>query len=106
MKKMIVCMMAAALSFTFAPNQVSAAPMAASATAVANSDADAALAQALYVRLNEIKEMDKTNLTKKEKKELRNEVNTIKQQLSHIGGGVYISAGAVIVILILLIILL
>lgn len=91
------------MSFTFIPNQLKAAP----ASAVTSSTGtDAAKADALNARLYEIKNMDISNLTSPQKKELRKEVRTIKQQLSAIGGGVYISVGAVILILILLIILL
>ena len=59
----------------------------------------------LYKRLETLRSMDKSELTKSEKKELRTEVKQIRHRLSDIDGGVYISAGALIVILILLIIL-
>jgi hypothetical protein len=57
-------------------------------------------------RLNEIKNMDKSKLTKAERRELRKEVRAIKDSRKANGGGVYISAGAIIIILLLLIILL
>lgn len=63
-------------------------------------------ATALIQRLDEIKTMDKSDLTSAEKKELRTEVRTIKENLAAIGGGVYFSLGALVVIAILLIILL
>jgi hypothetical protein len=56
----------------------------------------------LLSRLNEIKEMDKSDLSSKEKKALRHEVKAIKKSLS---GGVYLSVGAVIIIILLLILL-
>jgi len=59
----------------------------------------------LINRLEEIKNMDKKNLTKDQKRILRHEVVSIKHQL-HDGGGIYISVGAAIIIVILLIILL
>jgi hypothetical protein len=59
----------------------------------------------LYSRLEEINELSKKELTKTEKKGLRKEVQQIKARLADIGGGVFISAGALILILILLIIL-
>lgn len=105
MKKIIVGIVTAALSFTFIPNQVAAAPAATEISVAATKDADAAKANALYNRLIEIKEMDKTNLTKEEKRDLRKEVRDIQKQLAH-SGVIYISAGALILILILLIILL
>jgi hypothetical protein len=45
-------------------------------------------------------------MTSSEKKELRKEVRSTKKQLRELSGGVYLSVGAVIVILLLLIILL
>ena len=50
--------------------------------------------------------MDKTALKSAEKRELRKEVRSIKKEISNLGGGVYISVGAIIIILLLLIILL
>ena len=60
----------------------------------------------LILRLDEINEMDKNSLNFSEKKELRKEVRSIKKELKENPGGIYISAGAAILILILLIILL
>jgi len=63
-------------------------------------------AQVLLSRLDEIKSMDKSNLSSGEKKELRKEVRAIKGNLKTMGNdGVYISAGALIVIVLLLILL-
>ncbi|HMC01398.1 MAG TPA: hypothetical protein VKN14_10230 [Flavobacteriaceae bacterium] len=57
-------------------------------------------------RVNEIKDMDKSNLTRSEKKELRKELRTIKKDLKkRAGKGIYISTGAIIIILLLIIIL-
>ncbi|NER10164.1 hypothetical protein SAMN06265375_101298 [Muriicola jejuensis] len=56
-------------------------------------------------RLEEIKAMDKSNLERAEKKALRMEVRAIKTQLRTTGNGIYISAGALIVILLLILIL-
>jgi hypothetical protein len=56
-------------------------------------------------RLNEIKEMDKSSLTRTERKELRKEVRSIKKEIKSSGSGLYISTGAVIIILLLIIIL-
>lgn len=58
-------------------------------------------------RLKEIRTLSKTNLTAGEKASLREEVITIREQLNTAAaGGVYISVGALILIIILLIILL
>ena len=62
--------------------------------------------QQMTERLQEIKAIDKSSLTKSEKKELRKEVVEIKKEMKVISGGVYVSIGALLLILILLIILL
>ena len=80
-------------------------PSAIVTTKPSETTAESAEAKALLLRLDEIKAMDKDNLKASEKKELRKEVRSIKRELKDISGGVYISAGALIVILILLILL-
>lgn len=62
-------------------------------------------AQKLIMRLEEIKEMDFDNMTRKEKRVLRKEVKAIENQLEA-RGGIYISVGALIIIILLLILLL
>ncbi|SNS42159.1 hypothetical protein SAMN06295967_10971 [Belliella buryatensis] len=57
-------------------------------------------------RVNEIKAMDFTELSKEERKEIRAELKDLKKEAKNNGGGLYISTGALIIILILLIILL
>jgi uncharacterized membrane protein affecting hemolysin expression len=66
----------------------------------------AAQQEILESRLIEINAMDKSNLTRSEKKELKKEVNAINKEMKTLGNGIYISAGAAIIIIILLIILL
>lgn len=56
-------------------------------------------------RLNDIKGMDKSSLTREERKELRMEVRAIKKNVRSSGNGIYISSGAIIIILLLIIIL-
>ncbi len=57
-------------------------------------------------RLDELKAIDKSELERSEKKELRKEVVEIKKELKEQrGAGIYISGGALLVIIILLIIL-
>ena len=100
---MVICF----LSLTFQPLQsnATATPITSSASIpITQSEANL-----LTVRLNEINVLDKSSLTRSEKKELHGEVKMIEKQLSEEGGGtggVYISAGAIIIILLLLIILL
>lgn len=56
-------------------------------------------------RLEEIKGMDRSEMNSSERKELRVESRNIKTELRSTGNGVYISVGAVIIILLLIIIL-
>lgn len=65
-----------------------------------------AYAAKLINRLEEIKAMDKSNMTRSEKKALRKEVRSIKEELKTAGGGVYLSIGAIIIIILLLILIL
>jgi hypothetical protein len=76
------------------------------AAVTATNPAEAAEAAGLMARLDEINTMDKTNMTSSEKKALRKEVRATKKRMSEIGGGVYLSVGALIIIVLLLIILL
>src|SRR5438874_4781896 len=59
----------------------------------------------LVSRLKEIRDMDKSNLTKDEKRELRKEVTVIKDKLHSGGVSIYLSATAIIIILLLIILL-
>lgn len=56
-------------------------------------------------RLEEIKDMDKSALTHSEKKDLRIEVREIKKEVRSSGNGLYISAGAIIIVLLILLII-
>ncbi len=60
----------------------------------------------LFLRLQEIKNLDQSSLNYSERKLLRNEVKTIKKKLKANNGGVYLSTGALLLVIILLIILL
>jgi hypothetical protein len=108
MKKITFAVMAIFLSLTFYPGQSSAATTKEvnPTSVVIINPADAAKVKTLELRLTEIKDMDKSDLKAAEKRELRKEVRSIKKQISELGGGVYISVGAIIIILLLLIILL
>jgi len=63
-------------------------------------------ARQLLQRLEIIKGMDKSEMTRLEKKNLRKEVREIKKELKAISGGVYLSVGAIIIVILLLILLL
>jgi len=57
-------------------------------------------------RVEEIKAMDKSDLSKSERKALRSELKELKQEARAVGGGVYLSVGAIIIIILLLILIL
>ncbi|MCM2301449.1 MAG: hypothetical protein NDI80_02380 [Flavobacteriaceae bacterium] len=104
MKKLVVSLMAVFLSLTFVPT-----PMFASNTnPITTVSAEATVAtepNALVVRLDEIKALDKSTLTKAEKKELRKEVRAIKAELRETSGGIYLSVVAVLIIVLLIVLL-
>jgi hypothetical protein len=109
MKKIILVLVAACLSLTFIPLQSFAANVEEPTTLVVPKETESkesANAKALELRLGEIKAMDMSTLKSSEKKDVRKENRSLKRELKDISGGVYISAGAVIVILILLIVFL
>ena len=57
-------------------------------------------------RLEEIKAMDRSNMNRETKRMLRKEVKSIKKELATSGRGVYLSVGAIIIIVLLLILIL
>ncbi|MEO6681673.1 MAG: hypothetical protein ABIN48_02505 [Ginsengibacter sp.] len=62
------------------------------------------LATQIKTRLIEIQKMDKSEMTKAEKKELKKEVKELRAQAK--SQGVYLSVGAIIIIILLLILIL
>jgi peptidoglycan hydrolase CwlO-like protein len=104
MKKITLSIMALMMSMSFIPTQLKAET---NATSIEKSKTvESAEAKVLLNRLTEIKAMDKSKMTSSEKKQLRKEVRTLKTNLAQLNGGVYLSVGAIIVILLLLILLL
>jgi hypothetical protein len=106
MKKIIFCLMATILSLTFLPLQSNAATTVEPSSLVAPKTSESEEANTLVLRLNEIKVMDKSEMKSSEKRELRKEVKSINHKLREVSGGVYLSVGAIILIVILLIVLL
>ena len=108
MKKLLSLTMVALMLFAFSPMQLRAddetTPTPVELTSTSNEKTSRT--DELTLRLNEINEMDKTALKFSEKKELRKEVRSIKNELKETPGGIYISVGAAIIIILLLIILL
>jgi hypothetical protein len=60
----------------------------------------------IKARVAEIKAMDKSQLTRADRKELRTELRADKREARAMGGGVYLSVGAIIIIILLLILIL
>jgi len=106
MKKIVLSLMVACLSLTFFPLQSSAATITEPKTAIDPKPAEAVEAKTLLLRLDEISATDMSKMKSSDKKDLRKEVRNINHRLKTISGGVYISAGAAILIILLLIILL
>src|SRR5256885_9028576 len=62
--------------------------------------------QQLVQRLQEIRNMNKSELTRAEKRDLRKEVKEIRKEMKSSSKGVYLSVGAIIIIILLLILIL
>ena len=113
MKKIVFCIMAAFLSLTFIPLQANTSPGDPSKTTPNTLPApapapstDAAKVLTLESRLKEIDAIDKSELDASTKKDLRKEVRSIKHELKTLGGGVYLSAGALVLIIVILVVFL
>ena len=104
MRKLAFYTMTVCLLFTFSLNDVKAVNSTPENSAVL-AEKPSEEVQIMIDRLNEIKAMDMSALTSVEKKELRKEVRAIKQELKATTG-VYISIGALVIIILLLILLL
>lgn len=102
MKKITLFLLTAVLLLSFVPAQSKAI---AAVNTLTNTSSPGETT-VLNARIDQINAMDKSNMSFSEKKQLRKEVRSSKRELRAIGGGVYISAGAIILILVLLIIFL
>jgi uncharacterized protein YpmB len=65
-----------------------------------------ARAQQLVQRLEDIRDMNKSELTRSDRKYLKKEVKGIKKEMKVVKGGVYLSVGAIIIIILVLILVL
>lgn len=61
--------------------------------------------EAIKERLEEIKDMDKSSLSKEDRKELKHELKDLRQEARR-AQGIYLSVGAIIIIILLLILIL
>ena len=93
------------LLLTFSPQDVKAVNSTPKSAIVAERPGESEEVQMMLDRLHEIKAMDMNALTKAERKDLRKEVKAIKQEL-RATTGIYISIGALIIIILLLILIL
>ena len=57
-------------------------------------------------RVEEIKGMDRSQLSRQDRKDLRNELLDMKKEAKATSGGVYLSVGAIIIIILILILIL
>ena len=105
-RKLFAGIMALTLLIASAPIRLSGQALTGPTPAATSKDMDRAEARILLTRLYDINAMDKSGLSVAQKATLGKEVRSINKRLHSLGGGVYISAGAVIVILILLILFL
>jgi hypothetical protein len=107
MKKITLLLMTALLMLAFAPNNVMAGRRAERSSVAVSKSADPVKSAALTSRLMEIKAMNFSDLSRREKKELRGELRSIRANMNQLDGGVlYISGGTLLIIIILLILLL
>ncbi|WP_238990081.1 MULTISPECIES: hypothetical protein [unclassified Flavobacterium] len=106
MKKTALYLLILIMLISFFPNTISAATGNPSNMPVAEPLEVPAHVQVQLDRLNEIKAMDKSDMTSSEKKALRKEVKVIKSSLRSNNSGIYLSVGAIIIIVLLLILLL
>jgi hypothetical protein len=106
MKKSTLYLLILIMSISFFPIGMSAATGNPSNTPVTEPLEVPAHVQVQLDRLDEIKAMDKSDMTSSEKKALRKEVKVIKSSLRDSNSGIYLSVGAIIIIVLLLILLL
>lgn len=99
--------MTALFMVAIAPTYLSAGTTKEKVTITTGKPVDSPEANKLIARINEIKVMDMTAVSSVQKRELRQEVRSLKGQLREMDGSViYISAAGLIVIILLVIILL
>lgn len=104
MRKLAFYTMTICMLFTFSITDIKAVNTNPNTT-VATKPTETEQIQVLVDRLNEIKAMDMSTLTSVEKKALRKEVRAIKQEVKAVNG-IYLSIGALVIIVLLLILLL
>ena len=104
MKKLIAYFIAALMLVAFTPIQSIAAEKEPISFSTAKKESPEL--KALINRVNEINAMDRSTMSRSEKREIRKELRAIKREVNkHDGGGaVYISGGLLLLIIILIIV--
>lgn len=102
MKKIIVCAFTSLLACAFIPSESKAAT---TPPAIEMPVDSAGMKTLLENRLKEIRQADKSAMSREDKKASRHEERAIEKALHDGYGGIYISVGALIIIILLLIIL-
>ncbi len=104
MKKVTIYVMIFMISVSIIPNSVFATEK--NPATISNPPKEVPVeVQVMFNRLEEIKAMDKSDMNRSEKKELRKEVRAINTSLAATNNGVYLSVGALLLIIILILIL-
>jgi len=106
MKKLSLWAMTAMMLLTLVPTTIKAETGTLTVPASSPTPAETALVNTMVTRLNEIKMMDIKSMNATQKKELRKEVRAIKSDMRKASEGVYLSVGAIIIIILLVILLL
>jgi hypothetical protein len=105
MKKSLLTFAAAAALFVFSGSPVNATPFKSKEPKVLTVEESERLLE-IESKVLEIKEMDLSDLSKEEKKELKDELRSLEKEAKAFRGtGIYISTGALIIIILLIIIL-
>ncbi|MDP1813200.1 MAG: hypothetical protein Q8K92_01990 [Leadbetterella sp.] len=106
MKNLTLSAIAVLLFFVVAPSQLKAASPTERISVTEAKTLVEPRATVLQARLDELKAMDKSDMSFSEKRQLRKETRSIKKEMAQINGGVYLSVGAIIIIVLLLILIL
>jgi hypothetical protein len=106
MKKLTIWAMTAMMLLTLVPTTIKAETGTLPVSTSTPAPAENALVNTMLSRLNEIQLMDIKSMNSSQKKELRKEVRAIKSDLRKANEGVYLSVGAIIIIILLVILLL
>lgn len=101
---LIFCML---LAFTFGSSNLVSASEPDKPVKELTEEEIAARMNQMVKRVEEIKSMDRSTLSKQERKELRKELKEMNKAAKAMGqGGIYLSVGAIIIIILVLILIL